>query len=36
LTRAVKADSYYQRQAEKEPLFDSLRSHPDFIRLMGK
>ncbi len=36
LTKAVESDPYYKTKAQEEPQFHFVRSHPDFIRLVGK
>jgi tetratricopeptide (TPR) repeat protein len=35
LAKAIQTDQYYKREAQKETQFDSLKKHPDFIKLVG-
>lgn len=36
LTKAIQIDQYYKNETQKEPQFDFIRNHPDFIKLIGK
>ncbi len=34
LSKAVRTDPYYKRQAQTDPHFDSLRKNPEFIKMV--